>query len=169
MTTGWSGAFVAVLIAAVAGCGYSIQGTLPPHIRTIAVPVFANKTAEPGVEAVVTRAVVEAFSTSGRLRVGTPETADAILHGEVIRYDLHSIAFDPSARIRIFRVIVTLNLRLMDLRENTLIFEEKGFRDQAEFQVAEAVADTIVREESAVRLVARDLGRAVVTLTVDRF
>jgi outer membrane lipopolysaccharide assembly protein LptE/RlpB len=34
----------------LAGCGYSLRGTLPDHIRTVAVPVFANRTAEPAVE-----------------------------------------------------------------------------------------------------------------------
>ena len=31
------------LIALGAGCGYSWRGTLPPHIRTVGVPVFANR------------------------------------------------------------------------------------------------------------------------------
>ena len=49
------------------------RGNLPAHIQTVAVPIFVNRTSEPAVENVVAQAVVQAFSTSGRLRVVTPE------------------------------------------------------------------------------------------------
>lgn len=39
---------LAVVLAG--GCGYSFRGNLPDHIKTVAVPVFTNKTAEPAVE-----------------------------------------------------------------------------------------------------------------------
>ena len=45
------------------------RGNLPAHIQTVAVPIFVNRTSEPAVENVL----VQAFSTSGRLRVVTPE------------------------------------------------------------------------------------------------
>ena len=32
-----------LLALVVAGCGYSLRGTLPAHIRTVAVPVFENR------------------------------------------------------------------------------------------------------------------------------
>ena len=72
---------LALLAVGLAGCGYSFRGTLPDHIRTVAVPVFTNKTAEPAVATFLTSAVVEAFSSNGRLRVVRPEEADAILDG----------------------------------------------------------------------------------------
>jgi hypothetical protein len=163
-----AGVLVALLLAA-GGCGYSFQGTLPPHIASIAVPVFANRTPEPAVETILTRAVVDAFSTSGRLRVTTPERADSILNGEVTGYDIQSIAFDPRANVRQYRLVVTMNLRYRDLRENRLVFERLGLQEQAEFRVSAAVAETIVREETALRAAAQEIARAVVALTLERF
>ena len=61
---------LAILLAG--GCGYSLRGNLPGHIRTVAVPVFANKTQHPAVENTLTSAVVDAFVTSGRLKVVRP-------------------------------------------------------------------------------------------------
>ena len=44
-----------LVVAAVllAGCGYSTRGSLPDHIRTVAVPMFKNRTLEPGVDDVL--------------------------------------------------------------------------------------------------------------------
>jgi len=68
----------------LAGCGYSTRGSLPDHIRTVAVPIFKNRTLEPGVETAITSGVVNAFSSGGRLRVVPAEEADALLEGEVV-------------------------------------------------------------------------------------
>ena len=158
-----------LLAAAVAGCGYSFRGTLPEHIQTVAVPVFANKTGEPAVEGFLTSAVVEAFSTNGRLRVVRREDADAVLEGEVIGYTVQSISYDSQANVRQYRLLVTMNLKLLDMKKSAILFEEHGLREKADFQVQNAVSQTISREETAVRTAATEIARAIVSLTVSRF
>lgn len=157
------------LPVALGGCGYTLRGTLPPHIKTIFVPIFRNRTQEPGIESVVTRAVVEGFSTNGRLRVVSREQADAVLDGEVTGYTIASVAFDRDANVRLYRLIVTVNLRLRDLRENKVLFQQDNVREQADFRVLDVVSQTISREETAVRVAASEIGRAIVSLTVSRF
>ena len=38
-----------VTVTMLGGCGYSLRGNLPSHLKTVAVPTFANRTQEPGV------------------------------------------------------------------------------------------------------------------------
>lgn len=168
--TGRAPALSLVLLAvALAGCGYSFRGNLPDHIKTVAVPVFTNKTSEPAVESLLTSAVVQAFASNGRLRVVKPEDADAILDGEVVGYSVQSIAFDNQANVRQYRLQVTMNLKLRDVRRNTVLFDQQGLREKADFQVLGAVSQTIGAEEGAVRTAATEIGRSIVSLTVDRF
>jgi outer membrane lipopolysaccharide assembly protein LptE/RlpB len=166
------GSLFVLLLAVVlggSGCGYSWRGTLPEHIRTVAVPVFKNKTSEPAVENFLTRAIVEAFSTNGRLRVVTPERADSILEGEVVGYEVQSVAFDPRVNVRQYRLIVTLNLRYRDVRQERVLLERAGLQERADFRVPGAVSETIAREEAAVRTAAAEIARSVVSLTLERF
>ena len=158
-----------LLVALADGCGYTVRGTLPSHIQTIAVPIFRNRTEEPAVEGLVTRAVVEAFSTNGRLKVVSREKADAVLDGEVTGYSVSSIAFDQDSNVRQYRLIVTVNLRLRDLRQNKLLFEQNNVREQVDFRVQNAVSQTIGREETALRAAATEIGRSIVSLAVTRF
>jgi outer membrane lipopolysaccharide assembly protein LptE/RlpB len=160
---------VALALLALGGCGYSLQGTLPEHVRTVAIPIFVNRTVEPAVENVLTRAVVEAFSTDGRLRVVTPAEADSILEGEVTRFVVEPIAFDRAANVQLYRLLVTLNLRYRDVRRNVVLFERVGLHERADFRAAPLVAETIAREETALEAAARDIARTVVSLTVERF
>lgn len=162
-------ALIVAVAAMLSGCGYGLRGTLPGHLRTIAVPTFTNKTSEPGVENFLTRAVVEAFSTNGRLQVVAPETADSILDGEVTGYELQSVAFDPAANVRQYRLVVTMNLRYRDLKEEKLLFERRGYQERADFRVTGIVSDTISREQGALRSAAVDIARAIVAFTLERF
>jgi len=165
----------AVTLLAVVGavglsaCGYTVRGTLPSRIKTISVPIFANRTQQPGVEGFITRAIVEAFSTNGRLRLAPSDKADVILEGEIMQYSVAAIAFDQSANISVYRLVVSLNLKLRDVREKKLLFAEDNVREQADFRVKGAVSATISREQDALSAAAVEIGRSVVSLTVQRF
>ena len=164
-------AAVVVLGAALAsaGCGYSLRGNLPDHIKTVAVPVFQNRTAVPAVENFLTNAVINAFATNGRLRVTSVEGADSVLDGEITNYSLQSIAYDAAANIRKFRLTVTLNLRFRDVRRNEMLFQRTGFADRADFAVPGTVAETITASEGALQQAATEIGRSVVSFAVERF
>ena len=163
------GAALLLAVVLVGGCGYTVHGTLPSHIKTVAVPIFRNLTSEPAIEGFITRAVVEAFSTNGRLKVVGSGEADAILDGEIIGYSIASIAFDQDANVRQYRLLVTLNLQMRDVRGHTMLFQQYGVSEQADFRVENAVSQTISREETALRAAAVDIGRAIVSLAVTRF
>jgi hypothetical protein len=160
---------VLLLGAVLGGCGYTVHGTLPSHINTIAVPIFRNRTAEPAIEGFITRAVVEAFSTNGRLKVVGSDRADAILDGEIVGFNVASIAFDQNANVRQYRLVVTINLQMRDVRRNTVLFQQSAVREQADFRVQDTVSQTISREETALQAAAVDIGRAIVSLAVTRF
>jgi outer membrane lipopolysaccharide assembly protein LptE/RlpB len=162
---------LALALAAVGlgACGYSFRGTLPPHIRTVAVPIFMNRTQEPGVESIVTRAIVEAFATNGRLRVVRPADADAILEGEVTTYSVGAISFDQTLNVQQYRLVVVLNLRMRDLRRKEVLFQQTGVTEQADFRVIGPVSSTISREETALSQAAGEIARSIVSLAIDRF
>lgn len=162
-------ALLLLLAVLLGGCGYTVHGTLPSHINTVAVPIFLNRTPEPAIESLVTRAVVEAFSTNGRLKVVSSGQADAILDGEIIGYSVSSIAFDRDANVRLYRLLVIVNLRMRDVRRNAVLFQQNDVREQADFRVQDAVSQTISREETALRAAAVDIGRAIVSLAINRF
>jgi outer membrane lipopolysaccharide assembly protein LptE/RlpB len=162
-------AVLLLVVALLSGCGYTLQGTLPSHIQTVAVPIFRNLTPEPAIEGFITRAVVEAFANNGRLKVVSRAEADAILEGEIVGYTVTSIAFDKDANVRLYRLLVTLNLQMRDVRRSTVLFQQAGVREQADFRVQNAVSQTISREETALQAAAVDIARAVVSLAVTRF
>ena len=75
----------------------------------------------------------------------------------------------PRANVRLYRLVVTMNVRFRDVRRNTMLFEQHGLSEKADFRVLGAVSETIGREEIALRAAAADIARAVVALAIERF
>jgi len=144
--------------------GYGTRGNLPDHIKTVAVPIFKNRTLEPGVES-----VVNAFSSGGRVRVVPLAEAAAILEGEVVGYSLEGLAFDRSAIVRAYRLRLTLNVEFRDVKRSAMLWRQEGLQEASDFQVEGTVSDTVARGQGAVLQAATEIGRKVVNLAVDRF
>lgn len=153
----------------VAGCGYSTRGSLPDHIKTVAVPIFKNRTLEPGVESAITSGVVNAFSSGGRVKVVPLDEAAAVLQGEVVGYSLDGLSFDTNANVRAYRLRLVLNVEFRDVRRSAMLWRQEGLSETSDFQVAGQVSDTIARGQGAVQQAAAEIGRKVVNLAVDRF
>lgn len=110
-----------------------------------AVPIFKNRTLEPGVETAITSGVVNAFSSSGRLRVVPAEEADALLEGEVVGYHLDGLAFDRNANVCAYRQRLVLNVEFRDVRRSELLWRREGLQETSDFQVVGQVSDTLAR------------------------
>ena len=160
---------VLILAAAAGGCGYTLQGNLPDHLKTVSVPVFKNRTTEAGAESTITAAVINAFTSNGRLKVVSLDQADSVLDGEVTGYQVQSLTYDSRLNLRSYRLTVTMNVRFRDLRRTELLWQENGLVENVSFDVAGQVSDTISREEGAVKQAALEIGRKLVNRAVDRF
>lgn len=153
----------------LAGCGHSTRGSLPDHIKFVAVPIFKNRPLEPGVENALTSGVVTAFSNGGRLKVVSVEEADSILEGEVVGHSLTGLTFDRNANVRAYRPRLVLNVQFRDVRRSAMLWRQEGLQEVSDFQVQGQVPDTIACGQGAVQQAAVEIGRKVVNLAVDRF
>jgi outer membrane lipopolysaccharide assembly protein LptE/RlpB len=162
-------AVAVALLAVVGGCGYSWRGNLPPHLKTVGVPVFTNRTQWPNIESALTAAVANAFAADGRLKVVDPAHADAILEGEITNYQVTVLAYDSNANPQQYRLFVTVSIRFRDVQRGTLIFEDRGLQERVDYLAAPVVADTIARQDAAIGPVAQIIARDIVARAVDPF
>ena len=98
-------AFVATAVAALALCivgcaGYQLGSTLPPHLKTIAVPAFTNQSGELDIEAAVTRATLKEFQRDGTLRVASIDNADIVLEGKIISCEFEAVRYQRGNSLR---------------------------------------------------------------------
>jgi outer membrane lipopolysaccharide assembly protein LptE/RlpB len=112
--------FFAALTGLLIGCGYHMAGSgrFPEGIQTIAIPMFANRTAETGLETTMTNAVITELNRRRSGVVVDPEMSEAVLRGtiESLRRSTLSRKVAHSSSERLVTVTVSLVLSASDGR-----------------------------------------------------
>ncbi len=155
---------LAVLLAGTSACGYTFRGkqnNLPPDVRTIAIPVFANRTGETRIEAIFTDAVLFQFTRSQMLRVVDEGSADAVLRGVIKRVDIEDVAYTTSETSRQRRVTVTVDARLTRTRDGKVLWENPDLVQRATYNVAGGPQATEVNKRAAITQLADTMAQTL--------
>ena len=154
---------IAALALGQARCGYRFAaggGSLPENVTRLRAPVFANHTAEPGLEVIFTRALRRELIQSG---VQSDPASDAELRGEILSVwggptilttardggepKLASYRIFASAKLTLVRAGRVLGEANVSGSEDYLPGFEDILRSDANRQAAlQRLADRLVRE-----------------------
>lgn len=112
--------------AAIAGgCSYSFTGSnLPAHVKTIAIPNFANETLEPGLDQEITTVVIDRFIKDGRLKMAPEGKASCRLAGRIIKYENRVYNYAPDQSPKDYIVVVTAAVTLKDMAKNRDLWKD---------------------------------------------
>jgi outer membrane lipopolysaccharide assembly protein LptE/RlpB len=164
-----------VCLAVLTGCGYHTAGhgdRLPPDIRTIAIPAFANQTQTYRIEQVLTAAVVREFNTRTRYRVisdANSTNSDAVLRGTVVQTEFTPVTYDSvTGRASSALVTVTVKVSLMD-RNNRVLWQNPSYTFREQYQVSRELSSFFEEDQPAVDRLARDFARTLVSNLVEAY
>jgi len=114
------------------GCAYSFSSGLPSHIRTVAVPLFANETSEFGIAEEITDQLVAELVRDGTLRVVADENeASSVLLGTVRVYSEQPRSFDRQENVDQFIIQITLDVRFQDRVRDEILWESSSVHGSA--------------------------------------
>jgi Lipopolysaccharide-assembly len=126
-------------VIAATGCVYGFSGGgLPSHIRTVAILPFDNRTGEPALSQEVSDAITQAVQGRLGLRPASENNADAVVRGEIVRYDpdipLSFEAGQGQVTVTRRRVQITVNVEIYDQRQGKTIWQRNGLSVDGEYQ-----------------------------------
>jgi outer membrane lipopolysaccharide assembly protein LptE/RlpB len=167
MNPGRSFALLALALASLAGCGYRVAGranTLPPSIKTIAVPAFENRTSTFRIEQRLTGAVVHELLVDSRYRVvSNAEDGDAVLHGVVTGVGGGVVVFDQSTgRATTVLVTVTVQAWVDDRRSGKELYRNNGFVFREPYEISTDIPTFFEESGPAMDRVSRDFARRLI-------
>ncbi|MCF7805610.1 MAG: hypothetical protein K9N46_16640 [Candidatus Marinimicrobia bacterium] len=108
----------------LSGCMYSFKGSLPPHIRSIAIPLFENQTAEYQINETITDLLTQQFLEENVLRVEDEETADSILEGTVTSISDSPYTYDEAEQVQDYRVSISLKVTWYDVEQDKVRLDQ---------------------------------------------
>jgi hypothetical protein len=118
----------ALLLMSLWGCGYRPLGAAPAGPQatpTLAIPLFANRSTEVGLEAIFATAMINAFAQTGAVKVVSGDRdADLVLEGKVRSLDNTSVAFDSVSRSSVRRVTLRVEVLLRQRKGDKVLWKD---------------------------------------------
>ncbi len=155
------------------GCGYQMAGhgtsQLPPHLKTIAIPVFENNSGEPTIQRPLTEALRRAFITDGRLQlVNNKAEADLVMTGTLTRYAINAVAFNEFDVAIEYWVYLGASVKVVD-RANDKIYLTQTLNTRWDYVADNSVINSEASRQQALTQAYRVLSQRVVSLVNDKF
>lgn len=114
--------------------GYQWRSLYREDVKTVAVPVFGNRSFERNVEFNLSKAVVNYIESSTPYKVVPKERADTILEGEVTRVELDTVSNNNVNAIPQEQLItLRVNFTWKDLRTGRILAERRGFEQSGTY------------------------------------
>jgi hypothetical protein len=151
------GLFALALGLSLLGCGYQwvrYGGSLG-EVKRVAIETLDNESYEPGVEAVVTDALMREFLRRGGVElVDDPRSADLVLSGSVLPLETRRLSFSSVILVLEYEVVLRLDLQAR-LRDERSVAMDPLALDDSELYLASAdVEATRKNREEAIRRLA---------------
>ena len=123
-------------------CGfYSLSGSLPPHIKTISIPMVENETAEFGIAAAVTDAVTNVFLEENILKIS--DQGDSILRGSIKKVEDKPYTYSEMEEVLEYRYRVGISVEWFDVREEKVLITKNYTNWGAYSLTADVASDGI--------------------------
>ena len=156
------------------GCGYHVAGhaaQLPAEWKTIAVPAFTNDTTRYRIEQKMTEAVVREFISRTKYRVvQDTQSADAVLHGEVLSIDTSPVLFNgTTGEVTTMLVTVTAKVDLVDNQTKKTVYKNNNMLFRDEYQISSDVKSFFEEQDPAVERMARAFAGQLVSNITENF
>ena len=166
--------FVVLAAMILAGCGYHVAGralNLPSQWRAIAVPAFVNRTTHYRVEQRFTQAVIREFLARTSYKVvQNEETADGVLHGEVLSIETSPILFDATTgQVTTMLVTVHARVELVGREDQKPVFKNNDMVFREEYQISGDASSFFAEQNPALDRMAHDFAARVVGDVVEGF
>jgi len=157
-------------------CGYSLAGRgafLPPHIKTIGVPLFTNLTPVFDVERRVTERVRSELIGRGRYTVDTKaEAVDAVLSGEIASITISPSAYNEQRQAIRYALVLTAKIEFRDVKENKVIWSNPAMQFREEYEMSGTVSDPNAffgQDVNALDRLAGEFARTLVSAILEAF
>lgn len=158
-------ALVLVACAVAGACssdprsGYAFATTHDPHVRTIAVPIFENRTFSTGMEARLTEAVVKEIQRTTPWRIVRSGEAATTLRGAITGSDLESVTRQrATGLVQEQGVRITVEFEWIDNRTGQPLVSRRNFSALATFVPYRGVQERLeVGQNEAIRELSRDI------------
>jgi hypothetical protein len=158
-------ACMAVFLAASCA-SYTPSVNLPSDVKTVAVPIYVNKTDRYEMEQYVTQKTLDEFLKDGKVSIADEKTADAIIKCRLKKYVLTPTRFDINQIPQEYMLRIYMDVYFFDNRAQRLLWKDENLWEETRYYVVNDIGmpvedEAIGRNRVLDKLAGRVLRRVV--------
>ena len=105
-------------------CGfYSMAGSIPPHIKSIAIPLMDNQTAEFVLAEDITDGILDEFNEAGILKLSDENSAHSILRGTIKKVTEGPYTYSKQESVSEYRYKIDVKIDWYDVSQEKNLLE----------------------------------------------
>jgi len=101
-----------------------MAGSIPPHIRSISIPLLDNETAEFGISEEITDNLLEKFTDENILRVVDEENSDSILRGSIVQAEDIPYTYSKEEVVGEYRFTISIDVEWVDVANDKILLQK---------------------------------------------
>ena len=153
---------VAALVLGLGGCAsYTWTSAVPEEYRTIAVPVFENRTKDAELGPIAAQYTRREVQRDGTFKLKRTGRAAIELQGVIVSARRAALTYDRSlgTRANSYRYIVTAEISVIDKKNGKVLLDNRRYVAETSFLTQN---DLLTGQRNAAARIGQDLGRQIV-------
>ena len=163
---------LALILAALAGCGYHVSGhgdLMPKTVKTIAIQPFGNLTTRYKLARTLPSDIGREFISRTRYKiVSDPNQADAVLTGTLNNFVAYP-TISANGRSTVVEAIVTLRVTLTNRATGAVLFTRNGAEFRERYEISIDPKAYFDESGTAMDRLSRSVARSVVSAILEAF
>ncbi len=165
---------IAVVLAGLSGCGYHTLGAathLPPGVKTLAIPVFANDTVLNGTGRALTEAVIREFVARTNFRVipKADASADAVLHGTVLNELITPLTYNTQTQQSSSFLITLVVSVTLQSRSGKILYQNNNYVYRQQYQSTTDLPTFFSEDPAAIQRLSSDFASQLAADVLEGF
>ncbi len=151
-----------VVVFSLVGCGYSIvnvKAQLPPDIKKVYIPSFANLSDEPSLGVIMTTALVRQFMKSGALVPTTKDDADAELIGTIESLEYFNRIYNEEDKAVLITITVRAGAKLV--KGGKVLWEASGITYTEDYRIGTGAIVLDSYKQTALKDISEELAMEI--------
>lgn len=155
---------LALILPVIALCGcssYRWTSRVPEEIRTVAVPVFENRTLSAELGPIVSQYVLREFQREGTFSIRRSGDSSIEVQGSIVKADRRPVSYDRAygSRASEYRYLVTAEVSIVNKDSGRVLQANRKYVGETTFLVQ---GDLLTSQRNAAQRIAQDLARQIV-------
>lgn len=140
-----------LFIAVLCSCTYSVYSTGYPHLKSIIIIPFENKTTQYNLEENIHNSLSSNFESDGRLKI-VGISPDCQLEGEILDYSNKILSYAGS-NVEEYEVRILFKVSFTDLKKNNIILKNDALQLSETYSSSEEISEFKTEEETQEKII----------------